>query len=61
MEIDVLILHEDIFYENPWVIFRKGWGGVRQAKCHVVVAQTQGYHLVCIWGCLVKFQRVELF
>ena len=30
-------------------------GGLRQAKCHVV-AQTQGYHLVCIWGSLVKFQ-----
>ena len=26
-----------------------------QAKFHVV-AQTQGYHLVCIWGSLVKFQ-----
>ena len=25
------------------------------AGCHVV-AQTQGYHLVCIWGSLVKFQ-----
>ena len=24
-------------------------------KCFVV-AQTQGYHLVCIWGSLVKFQ-----
>ena len=24
-------------------------------KCPVV-AQTQGYHLVCIWGSLVKFQ-----
>ena len=30
-------------------------GGFRQTKCHVV-AQTQGYHLVCIWGSLVKFQ-----
>ena len=30
-------------------------GGLRQAKFHVV-AQTQGYHLVCIWGSLVKFQ-----
>ena len=30
-------------------------GGLRQAKCHVV-AQTQGYHLVCIWGSLRKFQ-----
>ena len=29
-------------------------GGFRQAKCHVV-AQTQGYHLVYIWGSLVKF------
>ena len=29
--------------------------GFRQAKCHVV-AQTQGYHRVCIWGRLVKFQ-----
>ena len=28
-------------------------GGFRQAKCHVV-AQTQGYHLVCIWGSLIK-------
>ena len=25
------------------------------AACHVV-AQTQGYHLVCIWGSLVNFQ-----
>ena len=30
-------------------------GGFRQTKCPVV-AQTQGYHLVCIWGSLVKFQ-----
>ena len=32
-------------------------GGFRQTKwgSHVV-AQTQGYHLVCIWGSLVKFQ-----
>ena len=30
-------------------------GGFRQAKSHVV-AQTQGYHLICIWGSLVKFQ-----
>ena len=29
-------------------------GGFRQTKSHVV-AQTQGYHLVCIWGSLVKF------
>ena len=27
----------------------------KQPGCHVV-AQTQGYHLVCIWGSLVKFQ-----
>ena len=26
-----------------------------------VIAQTQGYHLVCIWGSLVKFQGVALF
>ena len=26
-----------------------------------VVAQTQGYHLVCIWGSLVRFQGVRLF
>ena len=30
-------------------------GGFRRSKCHVV-AQTQGYHLVYIWGSLVKFQ-----
>ena len=30
-------------------------GCFRQAKCHVVT-QTQGYHLVCIWGSLIKFQ-----
>ena len=30
-------------------------GGLRQAKRHVV-AQTQGYYLVCIWGSLCKFQ-----
>ena len=29
--------------------------GLCLAGCHVV-AQTQGYHLVCIWGSLVKFQ-----
>ena len=29
--------------------------GFRQTKSHVV-AQTQDYHLVCIWGSLVKFQ-----
>ena len=26
-----------------------------------VVAKTQGYHLVCVWGSLVKFQGGELF
>ena len=31
-------------------------GGFRRTKCPVV-AQTQGYHLVCNWGSLVKFQR----
>ena len=30
-------------------------GVFRRTKCPVV-AQTQGYHLVCIWGSLVKFQ-----
>ena len=30
-------------------------GGLRLATCHVLV-QTQGYHLECIWGSLVKFQ-----
>ena len=30
-------------------------GGLCLAGCHVV-AQTQGYHLVCIWGSLRKFQ-----
>ena len=29
--------------------------GLCLAGCHVV-AQTQGYHLVCIWGSRVKFQ-----
>ena len=29
--------------------------GLYLAGCHVV-AQTQGYHLVCFWGSLVKFQ-----
>ena len=29
--------------------------GLCLAGCHVV-AHTQGYHLVCIWGSLVKFQ-----
>ena len=29
--------------------------GLCLAGCHVV-AQTQGYHLVCTWGSLVKFQ-----
>ena len=35
-------------------------GGFRRTKCPVV-AQTQGYHLVCIWGSLVKFKGVGLF
>ena len=30
-------------------------GGFRQTKCPVV-AQTQGYHLLCIWSSLVKIQ-----
>ena len=30
-------------------------GGFRRTKCPVV-AQTQAYHLVCIWGSLGKFQ-----
>ena len=30
-------------------------GGLSLAGRHVV-AQTQGYHLVCIWASLVKFQ-----
>ena len=30
-------------------------GGLCLAACHVLV-QTQGYHLECIWGSLVKFQ-----
>ena len=30
-------------------------GGLCLAGCHRV-AQTQGYHVVCIWGSLVKFQ-----
>ena len=34
---------------------RRAEGRFRRTKCHVV-AQTQGYHLVCIWGSLVKFQ-----
>ena len=34
-------------------------GALCLAGCHVV-AQTQGYHLVCIWGSLVKFQGVGL-
>ena len=29
--------------------------GLCLAGCHVV-AQTEGYELVCIWGSLVKFQ-----
>ena len=29
--------------------------GLCLAGCNVI-AQTQGYHLVCIWGSLVKFQ-----
>ena len=29
--------------------------GLCLAGCHVF-AQIQGYHLVCIWGSLVKFQ-----
>ena len=30
-------------------------GGLASTKCHVV-AQTEGYHLVCIWVGLVKFK-----
>ena len=33
--------------------------GLSLAGCHVV-AQTQGYHLVCIWGSLFKIQGVGL-
>ena len=29
--------------------------GLFLAGCHVV-ARTQGYHLICVWGSLVKFQ-----
>ena len=29
--------------------------GLCLAGCHVVT-KTQGFHLVCIWGSLVKFQ-----
>ena len=32
-------------------------GGLCLAGCHVV-AQIQGYHVVCIWSSLVKFQGV---
>ena len=35
------------------LIFLKG--SFRRTKCPVV-AQTQGNHLVCIWGSLVKFE-----
>ena len=35
-------------------------GGLCLARC-VVVAQTQAYHLVGIWGSQVKFQGVGLF
>ena len=34
--------------------------GLCLAGCHVV-AHTQGYHLVCLWGSLIKFQGVGLF
>ena len=34
--------------------------GLCLAGCHVV-AQTQGYHLTCLWSGLVKFQEVGLF
>ena len=33
----------------------KGGGELCLAACHDI-AQTQGYHLVCIWGSLVIFQ-----
>ena len=33
-------------------------GAFCQAKCHVA-AQSQGYHLVCIWGSYIKFQGGE--
>ena len=36
----------------PLIFFEAGF---RQTKCHVV-EQSCGYHLVCIWGSLVKFQ-----
>ena len=29
------------------------------AGCHVV-AEKQGYHLVCMWGGLLKFQKGEV-
>ena len=37
-----------------------GGGRLCLAGCHVD-AKTQSYHLVYIWGSLVKFQRVRLF
>ena len=52
-----LPLYAHIWYEGPIVpepSLSHYWG-FRQAQCPVV-AQTQGYHLVCIWGSLVKFQ-----
>ena len=45
-------------YIYIYYIFLSGVGGgrgFRRTKCPVV-AQTQGYHLICIWGILVKFQ-----
>ena len=35
-------------------------GGFRQGGFQLV-AQAQGYQLVCIWGSLVKFQEAGLF
>ena len=40
---------------NVSLKLRRGGGRLCLAGCHFV-AQTQGYHLVCIWGSLVKFQ-----
>ena len=48
-----LYLDLPLSFKAQWLPQIKG--GLSLAGCHVV-AQTQGYHVVCIWGSLFKFQ-----
>ena len=47
------ILCRPVISVGPANVF---WGGFHQGRCQLV-AQTQGYQLVCIWGSLENFHR----